>query len=295
MIASIRKSLNGLKKDREHGSGWLTLQALEILKAASAESSSATSEKFLSAINQVIDALVEARPVMVSIANYAMHFKGELESASATSKSPQRLRRAAFSIATKLIKVNEKSAASAARNAAKLITKRTIVMTCSYSSAACSALELARRGGIDFKVLAVESHHNKISYGAITAQRLGQSGISCRTVPDSQLRWHTARADIILLGADTISLHGWLINGTPSLELAQVAKRKGRPLYAVCETAKFDVRGFLAGLRQAEPGFDILPLDLITGLVTERGTLQPDDVFKFSIEDLFGSTGDRPH
>jgi translation initiation factor eIF-2B subunit delta len=107
-------------------------------------------------------------------------------------------------------------------------------------------------------------------------------------VPDDQIGWHVARADVILCGADAVSLHGWLINGAPSLELAEVAARKKKPFYIVCETAKFDVRGFLAGLRRAEPGFDMVPLELVTGIVTERGVLTVDDALKFTVDELFG-------
>jgi translation initiation factor 2B subunit (eIF-2B alpha/beta/delta family) len=294
MIASLRKRVNGLKKDREHGAGWLTGQALEILREAASLDPATTMDKLIASLGGVTDALLEARPAMVSIANYALHFRDEVGAAALTSRSPQRLKKAAFSIADRLIKLHQKSAAAAARNASKLVTARSIVMTCSYSSAVCSALELAKRGGRDFKVLAVESRHKKISYGELTLQRLKQSGITGSTVPDSQIGWQAARADIMLCGADSVSLHGWLINGSPTLEMAQMAQRRGRPFYAVCDTSKFDARGLMAGLEQVEQGFDQVPLDLITGLVTEKGALQAEDVYKFTIEDLIGSTGERP-
>jgi len=289
MIVALKKSISALKRDREHGAGFLGRQALEILRRTGADSTAETAEKFLAEINQVADALIEARPCMVSIANYALFLKKELAGAAVTAKSPQRLKKTAFSIASRLLKSQEKSSASAGRNAVKLVSKRSIVMTCSHSSAVCSTLEMARRAGMDFKVLAVESRHNKISYGDITAKRLQTSGISCTVVPDDQVGWQVARADYILCGADAVSLHGWLINGTPSLELAGLAVRKKKPFYIVCETAKFDARGFLAVLRQAEPGFDMVPLELVTAIVTEHGILTVDDALKFTVDDLFGS------
>jgi len=294
-MVTLRKSINGLKKDREHGAGWLTVRALEILREAASSDEAATADKLLASLSGVIDALLEARPAMVSIANYALYYQDELGSAALTSRSPQRLKKAAFSIAERLIKLHQKSSASAARNAARLVTGRSIIMTCSYSSAVCSSLEMARRGGKDFKVLAAESRHRKISYGELTLQRLKQSGISGRIVPDSQVGWQAARADLMLCGADSISLHGWMINGSPSLELAQMAHRRGRPFYAVCEISKIDARGLTAGLQEAEPGLDMLPLELLSGLVTERGILQPDEIYKFTTEDLIRSVGERPH
>jgi ribose 1,5-bisphosphate isomerase len=294
MILSLRKSINGLKKDREHGAGWLTVRALEILREAASLDPAVTTDKLLASLTAVTTALLEARPAMVSIANYALYYRDELGSAALTSRSPQRLKKAAFSIADRLIKLHQKSTAAAARNAARLVAARSIVMTCSYSSAVCSALEMARRGGRDFKVLAVESRHRKISYGEMTLQRLQQSGISGRIVPDSQVGWQAARADLMLCGADSVSLHGWMINGTPSLELAQMAQRRGRPFYAVCEASKIDARGLTAGLREAEAGLDLVPLELLSGLVTERGILQTDEIYRFSIEDIVRSARERP-
>ncbi|MCX5994300.1 MAG: hypothetical protein NT177_08840 [Chloroflexi bacterium] len=294
MLIALRKSINGLKKDREHGAGWLTGRALEIIRDAATLDPATTTDKFLASLGGVTDALLEARPAMVSISNYAIYFRDELGAASSTARSPQRLKKAAFSIADRLIKLHQKFSAAATRNAAKLVTTRNIIMTCSYSSAVCGALEQARRGGRDFKVLAVESRHKKICYGELTLQRLRQSGIVGSIVPDSQIGWQAARADLMLCGADSVSLHGWLINGSPSLELAQMAQRRGHPFYAVCDTSKFDARGLMAGLEQTEPDFDRVPLDLITGLVTEKGVLKAEDVYKFTVEDLTRSVGERP-
>jgi len=269
--------------------------ALEIIREAASQDPAESPQKLLSSLTGVAGALISARPAMVSIANYALYYQEELQSAATTSRSPQRLKKAAFSMADRLIRLQRKSAAAAARNAAALVGKRSIVMICSYSSAVCSALELARRGGKDFKVLAVQSRHKKISYGEMALRRLQESGISGSIVPDNQIVWQAARADLVLCGADGVSLHGWLINGTPSLELAQTALRKKRPLYAVCETSKIDARGLTAGLPEPEPGFDMVPLEMLSGLVTEKGMMKPEEIYKFTVQDLAGSMSGRPH
>lgn len=289
MISSIRKLINGLKKDREHGAGWLTAQGMNILQTASRDSLAHTMEKYVAELGQVAGALMEARPGMVSIANYAMQFKEEIEDAAANPRSLENLKKQAVAIAKKHIRAIEAGSIKTTRNAYKLITQRNIIMTCSYSSSVLTTLDLARSKGIDFKVLALESRSGKISYGEMLAGHMQKSGIPCRVIPDDQLRWHVARANIILIGVDTVSLHGWLINGQPSLQLAEVAGRKKVPLYAIGELAKFDVRGWLAGMRAAEPGFNMVPLDLITGIVTEKGILKPDEIYRITLDDIFGS------
>ncbi len=289
MKADLRKAVNAIGRDREHGAGWLTLQSLETLKNACLESDARTAAKFQSQISEVVDALVQIRPGMVSIANYAMQFQDELTTGKGKIKTVENFKRTGLAIAGRLIKYQEKSVLATARHTSKVINRRTIIMTCSYSSAVCSALELARRKGIDFKVLAVESRHGKISYGRITADRLEKAGIVCKIVPDAQVRWHVARADTVMIGADSVSLQGWLINGSPSLEVAEIAGRRAIPVYSICEKAKFDVRGFITGMRRPEEGFDMVPLELITAFITESGPLKPEDVYNFTLEDIFRS------
>jgi translation initiation factor 2B subunit (eIF-2B alpha/beta/delta family) len=295
MNAALRSRINGLKKDREHGAGWLTTQAVGILEEASSGSLARTTEGFMAEIGQVATALAEARPTMVSIPNYVTEFKDELDGAVATSKSADNLKKRAAAIARKLKTYNEDTSIKTARNAAKLIGQRSIIITCSYSSDVCAALEMARQKGIDFKVLAVESRHAKISYGEMTLERLKKTGITGRIIPDNFVAWYAARANTIIIGADAISLHGWMINGIPSYTLALIASRKNVPVYSVCATTKIDVRGFLASLRAPEPGFDMLPLELLKGIVTETGTLQPADIYKTTAEDIFRSPRARSH
>ena len=294
-MASIKSRISGLKKDKEHGAGWLTSLALEILEEASSTSEATTTKDFLAEVDEPVKGLMQARPSMVSISNYVSEFKDELDSTAPSSKSADNLKKRAAAIARKLKIFNQESSDRAARNAVKLIAQRTVVMTCSYSSDVCTALELARQKGIDFKVLATESRRGKTSYGELTLSRLGKAGISGRIIPDDFVAWHAARASLILMGADSVSLHGWMINGMPSYSMALIASHKKVPVYAICSTAKIDVRGFLAGLRTPEPGFDMVPLDLFKWFITEAGALKEADVYKMTADDLFRSPRARSH
>jgi translation initiation factor 2B subunit (eIF-2B alpha/beta/delta family) len=295
MIASIRSRINGLKKDREHGAGWLAKEAMVIFEEASSLSQALTTESFAKEIGEVAAKVMEARSGMVCIPNYADEFKSEFDESISTSKSADNLKKRAAAIARKLKAYNEESATKTSRNAAKLIRQKYIIMTCSYSSDVCATLELARQKGIDFKVLATESRQGKTSYGAMTLDRLNKAGIVGRIIPDNFIAWHAARANIVLIGADSISMQGWMINGAPSYTLALVASRKNVPVYTICATTKIDVRGFLAGLRVPETGFDMLPLDLVKSIVTESGILQAGDVYKMTIDDIFRSPRARSH
>jgi len=295
MRAAIRQNINAIKKDREHGASWLTGCAIKVLLDACDLNAPAASSKFAAEIMEIVDALVAARPAMTPIANYSLRFGEEFKSAIAGSRSLVNLQKKGFAIATRLNQFHEKSTQALPGRAFHMVKPRTIVMTCSYSGSVCSTLEQARIKGADFKVLAIQSNFNKISYGQLTAERLQKAGISCRLVPDDQIRWHAARADAVLIGADAVSLQGWLLNGSPSYELARVAVSRKIPVYAICSKSKFDPRGFLASLREPEKGFDMVPLDLFAGIVTETGIYTAADIYSFTFEDVFRSKRARPH
>ncbi len=78
------------------------------------------------------------------------------------------------------------------------------------------------------------------------------------------------------MGADSVLRDGRLINGLPTYELALAAK--GRlPFYVVCETLKFNPRVSSMQVK-LEEGFDLIPPELITGIITEAGTFKPENL-----------------
>ena len=287
MKADIRKSINAIKKDREHGASWLTSRALQILLKACDATARTASATFADEIIEIAMALVTVKPGMVSIANYALRFAEEFKSAAIGSHSPANLQKRGFAIASRLLRLHEKSIQQLPVRAARLVKNRTVIMTCSYSASVCTTLEQAKDSGIDCKVLAIQSQFHKVSYGQLTANRLLKAGISCRLVPDGQIHWQVARASMVLLGADAVSLQGWLLNGSPSYELARVAASRKIPVYAICCKSKFDPRGFLASMQETEDGFDMVPLNLLVEIITESGTFTVDDVYNFTFDDIF--------
>ena len=295
MKADIRKRINSIKQDRQHGASWLTGCAIKVLLDCCDVNNSTATEKFAMEMADIVDALVAARPGMTSISNYALKFGEEFKSAATGSRSLINLQKKGYAIAIKLNQLNENAAQLLPGKATHLIKNRTIILTCSYSDSVCATLEQARNKGADFKVLAVQSLFKKVSYGQLLIERMQKSGISCRLIPDDQIRWNAARADIVLLGADAISMQGWLLNGSPSYELARVAASRKIPIYAICSRSKIDPRGFLASMREPEAGFDMVPLDLLAGIVTETGVHTAADIYSFTFEDIFRSKRARPH
>ena len=65
-----------------------------------------------------------------------------------------------------------------------------------------------------------------------------------------------------MVGADTLLPDGGIINGWPTLGLAQAARHM-IPLYAVCEAYKMSANPVI------QAGYELVPASLITKVVTD--------------------------
>jgi translation initiation factor 2B subunit (eIF-2B alpha/beta/delta family) len=281
----VAERINKLKNDKIHGAGWLSRQAISTLNLAASESQAQTIADFINEIKTVATELIEARPSIAPIANYANQFLNRVIQQSRNENDLDSLKSSARTEGNELIKSSEQAVSKAVEYGSGIISDLDTVMTCSYSSTVCRVFELAKQKGTEFNVIVAESRFNEETYGEITAKQLKKHRITVEIVPDEHIHQRISKANKTLVGADSITADGYLINGTPTFTLAQAAKKKKIPFYTICETAKFDVHGFIAKAPKLEPGFDKTPLELITGIITEKGTIEPSLIIAY-IEEM---------
>ncbi len=274
MNPEIADKIEAIRLDRIHGASWLSREALAVLKLAAETSQATSSDDFWAEIRDVAQKLMAARPAMAPITNAVSRFVADFRAKSKEDKDLDSLRGFARSRCDELIKQSEQAALEVAQIAAQMIADGERLMTCSYSSTVCQALGVAEAEGKHFEVLAAESKFGGKAYGELTAAELQRHGIPAELTPDGDIKRNMARVSKVLVGADSILADGTLINGSPTYELALAAKDSDIPFYTVCETAKFNVRGRI----ESEPGFDRIPPDLVTGIITERGLIKPKEV-----------------
>jgi translation initiation factor eIF-2B subunit delta len=164
-------------------------------------------------------------------------------------------------------------------------------MTHSYSSTVLGVLEHAR--GIE--VICPESR--PLGEGLSTAKELGAKGIQVRLVTDFAALSLVGECDLVMVGADAITLAG-VVNKIGTYGLALAAQDKKIPFYVLAGWEKFLPPPFSQALRiekkdpqevaqETMPNvvvenryFEITPLDLITGVVTQAGVISGDEVQK---------------
>jgi translation initiation factor 2B subunit (eIF-2B alpha/beta/delta family) len=276
----IAKNIEEIRCDRLHGASWLSRRAIEVMKRAVEESESSAIDRFLAELIEIAKELMASRPSMVSITNCVSHLVYDVLERSKEEKELNSLRDFARIKADEILRDSKRATLKTIEIGADLIKERDRIMTCSYSSTVCQTFELAKDIKRSFKILVAESiGSDGRRYGKITADELERHGIQTEVISDDTIGDDISRVNEVLVGADSILADGSLINGTPTNELALAAKDEDIPLYSICETSKFDLRGHLE--LQLEEGFDTIPPHLIKAIITERGTIKPNEVLNW--------------
>jgi methylthioribose-1-phosphate isomerase len=165
---------------------------------------------------------------------------------------------------------------------------------------ALSVMYAAHAAGRRFHVYADETR--PLLQGArLTAFELTASGIPTTVLCDNMAGWlmSQGRVQLVIVGADRIAANGDTANKIGTYGLAVLAKHHGIPFYVAAPRSTFDrslsdgrgipieqrgaheVRGVggsevvAAGAEVYNPAFDVTPASLISGIITERGRVEP--------------------
>jgi translation initiation factor 2B subunit (eIF-2B alpha/beta/delta family) len=278
MKETIESRLTELKNDRTHGAGWLSLYALNILLFAVEHSRLTNSTDFMNEMRGIFFNLAESRPGIVSIANINFQLIDYLSKSAYKEKTVKQLKSMALEKGNELLMQSEEATRKAAQNITAEITPGDIIITCSYSSLFCESIRLSKERGKALSVIVLKSLNNGIAYGERTADELKKYGVYTSIIDDEDIDKNISGVSKAITGADTIASYGSFINGTPTLKLAESVRKNKLPFLVICETHKFDAYGFAKKNTELEKGFDRIPLNLITRIITELGPVKPSQL-----------------
>jgi len=281
----IANRVEAIKEDKVHGATWLSEEAISILTQAVQESRAENLRDFITELKEITNALTQARPNMASITNYACWFTYEVIAHSQKESDLNSLKALAKAKGNEIIEVARQAVLKVVRNGTNIIQPSDTIMTCSYSATVCQCFEIAKAENKDFHVVIAESKSpDSKLYGEVTAKQLRLSGISTKVIRDDEIVKYMPHASKVLVGADSALRDGSLINGTPTYVLASAASVAHIPFYSLCQTAKFDPRSYQGKNRKLEAGFDKIPPQLVTGIITEFGIIKPRQVPHYTKE-----------
>ncbi len=177
---------------------------------------------------------------------------------------------------------------------ASLIPSGSTIFTFTLSETTLTTLLFCKKQGKFFRVLVTESRPN--NDGLITADRLAQEHIPVEIGIDACIGELVPRADLMLVGAEAVMADGSVICKIGIYPAALVAHAHGIPVYVLVDTLKFNITSLIGIplwldpikadsipiLSSSSPPvighlFDTTPPDLIRGLITEEGILNPKE------------------
>ena len=164
------------------------------------------------------------------------------------------------------------------------------VMTHCHSSLVTAILLEAKSQNKNFKVINTETQPRL--QGRKTAKKLVDAGIEVTHVVDSAMRWAVRHfeVNVIIIGADSITSEGTIINKIGSRLLALVAHEEHVPFYVASPLLKYNPETNLGiletiemrdpkevwdnspkGIEVLNPAFETVSRRYIDGLITEAG------------------------
>jgi methylthioribose-1-phosphate isomerase len=287
-----------------------------VLAAQEAEGKAGSKEAYLDYIKKAILELAATRPTAVNLFWALNRMKEVLENAAGcpVEEIRERLFKQAEALFEEDIECNRKIGEfgnEVVPQGANILThcNAGALATAAYGTA-LGVVRAAHDANKQIHVFADETR--PLLQGArLTAWELTQEGIPCTLITDSMAGYvmKLGKVDLVITGADRITLNGDTANKIGTYSLAVLAKEHGIPFYIAAPLSTIDItlkhgdeieieeRGkqevkCLFGVQTApdsvntfNPAFDVTPNEYITGIITEKGILKPP--FKESIGNLF--------
>lgn len=317
--------------DREHGSAWISLRALEVLRDRAGELAAGAGgheragggDPAWRELAALARQLAAARPAMAAPANRVNRAMREARAAGGGAEAVERAAHAGIERALAADR-------DASARAAEMVAGRT-VLTLSRSG----TVEAALTGAHPPPAAVIVAESRPGGEGVGVAERLAAAGLRVVLVPDAAVAWAIAahRVEAVLIGADTVlpsggvlsveqggrepaqvgaaspaRSRGGVLNKIGTLPAALAASAAGVLVWAIAACDKVAPRPLEPPGEQADPGdvyagsapgveagsplFEVTPADLIAAVITERGALSADEVDAVARE--MAALGDRP-
>ncbi len=274
---ALDSAIQAIAADNRTGASTLCLQAAEALIGFA---ESADDDGFAPETQRAAVALAQAQPAMAPLFRLAN---------DVLLAAPDR-RRVIEACREFVARING-SDAIIARTAQPVVPESGVILTHSFSRTVLTTLFAAHRNGKHPRVVATESR--PVGEGLALARTLADAGFETVLIVDAAAGRWMAETDVILVGADAVAGDG-VVNKIGTSLIARAAMADGRPVYSLCSTEKLAPAGFRhrdaarpaqeverdipANVTVWNYYFDSTPLDLFTGIITEDGILNPDEI-----------------
>lgn len=285
------------------GAAAIARAATEALATQAADSDADTPEDFCRNLRTAARQLVDTRPTAVSLPN-AVRYVFERTDGETVAELRQSVQAGAEDFQAQLETAQDDLGGIGAN---RLRDGDTVLTHC-HSTDALACLEAAREQGKALSAIVKETRPRK--QGHITARRLRELDVPVTLIVDGAAGRYLDDADHVLVGADSITADGSVVNKIGTRSLAISARERDTSIVVAAQTLKLDpatlsghtveierraetevisdeARAEIGEIDVANPAFDVTPPRYIDAIVTERGQFPPESIVTL-MRELFG-------
>ncbi|MFH2105706.1 MAG: S-methyl-5-thioribose-1-phosphate isomerase [Candidatus Micrarchaeota archaeon] len=302
MEKKVKKIIEDIKSLKIQGARNIAKATISAFAYQIIKSKAKTPAQVEKEIESVGNALANARPTEPMARNSIQNMTAFIINSMKTSDLKE-MRGLVLQKEKELLRKMDEDSKRLAQYGANLIPDNATVITHCHSSSVVKVLKKAKSLGKKFKVIACETRPRY--QGRKTAIELMEAGIDVTLVVDSAMEIFMKKADICLVGADSITSRGDLINKVGTSTLAHLAQMHDISVYSVAELFKFSSKTIFGDLEKIEerdrkevwdkapkklkirnPAFDVTAAEYINGYVTEAGIIPPQSILEVATKHL---------
>ncbi len=300
----VTETADKIKSMEIRGAGRIAREAADALRQQAQGIRDGDLESFRREMESAAQTLIATRPTAVSLPNAVHIVMSGLERAGTLDEA----QKGVIDRAEQFIHSSRNAVENIAQFGARHIRDGDTLLTHCNSEAALGCIIEAHRSGKEIEVFATEVRPR--NQGHITIRTLNDAGIKTQYIVDSAVRTFINDVDLIIVGADAVTVNGAVINKIGTSQVAHTAHEARVNVLVAAETYKFAPRTIFGELIQIEeragnevladeiartlpnvtvrnPAFDVTPAEYIDLIVTEAGVIPPQMAY-IIIRDYLG-------
>ncbi|MGV8084708.1 MAG: translation initiation factor eIF-2B [Candidatus Bilamarchaeum sp.] len=299
-----REIIDQIKALKIQGARNVAKYAIKALGIVAKESKAKTPDSFYKEMTKAADIIADCRPTEPMMRNMiydALRFT--LMQVRSKNIDMDELKVSISNNEKKMLQKMDLDATNLAKNGARLIPDDGIILTHCHSSTSTKVLIEAKKMKKKFSVICFETRPRY--QGRTTATELASAGIDVSLSVDGGMSFSLKKADMVIVGADSITSRGDLINKIGTSALAHLAHMHDVSFYSAAELFKYSPITLLGtrekieerdhsevwdnpprGVKIRNPAFEATSARYINGYITEIGVVPPQALFNLASEKL---------
>ncbi|MDD5340353.1 MAG: S-methyl-5-thioribose-1-phosphate isomerase [Candidatus ainarchaeum sp.] len=303
MHKDVERIVRDIKSLKIQGARNVARESINALAMAAKSSKARSAAAFRREISAVAYALSSSRPTEPMMRNLLDEAVRQVGEDAKKQRSVAALARLLVARGNATLAKMDADAKKLATYGAKLIPDGALVLTHCHSSSSTRVMIEAKRMRKEFSVVCFETRPR--FQGRTTATELAEAGIDVTLTVDGGMNLFMKKADIVIVGADSVTSRGDLINKIGTATLAHIARMNDVSFYSAAELAKYSPMTIFGTREKIEerdpaevwdkapkrvrirnPAFEATAAKYINGYITEAGVIPPQSFFTLATQKL---------